>query len=102
MILAVQMFKRQFNPNRKLFNQILTLNLHQPDPTLTLPSLLFSVGDAIAAFAAQMLKGTVPPGVYFPEEVPGKQYREEILSDISADAIVYSIDGQETGHTYSL
>ena len=51
-----------------------------------------SVGDAIAAFAAQMLKGAVPPGVYFPEEVPGKSYREEILCDISSDAITYSID----------
>jgi hypothetical protein len=51
-----------------------------------------SVGDAIGAFAAQMLKGSVPPGVYFPEEVPGKQYREEILCDISADAITYSIE----------
>jgi hypothetical protein len=39
-----------------------------------------------------MLKGSVPPGVYFPEEVPGKQYREEILCDISADAITYSIE----------
>ena len=39
-----------------------------------------------------MLKGAVPPGVYFPEEVPGKSYREEILCDISSDAITYSID----------
>ena len=51
----------------------------------------YSVGDAIGAFAAQMLKGSVPPGVYFPEEVPGKSFREEILADISADAITYSI-----------
>jgi hypothetical protein len=51
-----------------------------------------SVGDAIGAFAAQMIKGSVPPGVYFPEEVPGTQYREEILCDISSDAITYSIE----------
>lgn len=51
-----------------------------------------SVGDAIGAFAAQMIKGSVPPGVYFPEEVPGRQYREEVLCDISADAITYSIE----------
>ena len=50
------------------------------------------MGDAIGAFAAQMLKGAVPPGVYFPEEVPGKSYREEILLDISCDAITYSIE----------
>ena len=52
----------------------------------------FSVGDAIGAFAAQMLKGSVPPGVYFPEEVPGRTFREEILADISVDAITYSIN----------
>lgn len=39
-----------------------------------------------------MLKGSVPPGVYFPEEVPGRSFREEILADISVDAITYSID----------
>jgi hypothetical protein len=39
-----------------------------------------------------MLKGTVPTGVYFPEEVPGKQFRNEILADISMDAITYTID----------
>jgi hypothetical protein len=68
--------------------------------------LHFSVGDAIAAFAAQMLKGAVPPGVYFPEEVPGKSYREEILCDISSDAITYTIDlgkGKDgISHTFSM
>jgi hypothetical protein len=39
-----------------------------------------------------MIKGSVPPGVYFPEEVPGTQYREEILCDISADAMTYSVE----------
>ena len=42
-----------------------------------------------------MLKGSVPPGVYFPEEVPGQSFREEILADISADAITYSINSDE-------
>lgn len=53
-----------------------------------------------------MLKGAVPPGVYFPEEVPGKSYREEILCDISSDAITYTIDlGKEKdgiAHTFSI
>jgi hypothetical protein len=63
------------------------------------------VGDAIGAFVAQMLKGTVPPGVYFPEEVPGKQFRNEILADISVDAITYSIDvgnSVDTSFTYKV
>jgi Saccharopine dehydrogenase NADP binding domain len=59
---------------------------------LTHNDLEKSVGDAIAAFATQMLRGSVPPGVYFPEEVPGIAFRDEILADISADAISYSID----------
>ena len=42
-----------------------------------------------------MLKGSVPPGVYFPEEVPGRTFREEILADISVDAITYSINIEE-------
>ena len=58
---------------------------------LTHNDLEKSVGDAIAAFAAQMLVDSVPPGVYFPEEVPGISFRRSIMSDISSDAITYSI-----------
>ena len=57
-----------------------------------------AVGDAIGAFALQMLQGTVPPGVFFPEEVEaalpggqGKQYRDDVLSYIAADAITYTV-----------
>lgn len=51
-----------------------------------------AVGDAIAAFAHQMLfsANSPPPGVYFPEEVPGDAFRKEILSEVAADAISYS------------
>lgn len=59
---------------------------------LTHDDLEKAVGDAIAAFAIQMLKGNVPPGVYFPETVPkGNSFREDILALISSDAITYSI-----------
>jgi hypothetical protein len=66
---------------------------------LTHRDLEKSVGDAICAFAAQMLKKNVPPGVYFPEEVPGNSFREEILADISADAITYKITETTTAST---
>eukprot|EP01041_Mallomonas_annulata_P002012 gene2012-3910_t len=40
------------------------------------------VGDAIAAFTHQMILNRVPEGVFFPEEVPGAVFREEILEDL--------------------
>lgn len=51
-----------------------------------------AVGDAIAAFAHQMLfsNNAPPPGVYFPEEVPSAAFRREILGEVSADSITYS------------
>jgi hypothetical protein len=58
-----------------------------------------AVGDAIGAFAVQMLQGAVStPGVYFPEEIEqalpngrGKQFRDEVLAYIAADAITYMV-----------
>ena len=77
-------------------NEIILLNdyfdLYVMEMITDIISFFWSVGDAIGAFAAQMLKGSVPPGVYFPEEVPGRTFREEILADISVDAITYSIN----------
>jgi hypothetical protein len=52
------------------------------------------VGISIAAFVNQMLLDRVPPGVYFPEEVPGDEFRAEILRDIRQSAITYSISEQ--------
>ena len=50
------------------------------------------VGDAIAAFALEILKpGIVPAGVYFPEEVPSISFRNNILNYVSKDAIAYNI-----------
>lgn len=49
------------------------------------------VGDAIAAFAHQMIQGNVPNGVFFPEEVPGAQFRKDILAALKESAITYSI-----------
>jgi len=55
-----------------------------------------SVGDAIAAFANQLLfqeeSKAIPPGVYFPEEVPSVSFRDNILKEIATDAIVFSSD----------
>jgi saccharopine dehydrogenase-like NADP-dependent oxidoreductase len=58
-----------------------------------------AVGDAIGAFAVQLLQGAVStPGVYFPEEIEqalpngrGKQFRDEVLAYIAADAITYMV-----------
>ena len=70
---------------------------------LTHRDLEKAVGDAIAAFADQLLKmdtSSIQPGIYFPEEVEEKGvtnpeqkglFREEILTSIAADAITYSI-----------
>ena len=38
-----------------------------------------------------MINGKVPAGVYFPEEVPGEEFRAEILRDVSKGSIEYSI-----------
>ena len=58
---------------------------------LTHQNLEDCVGESIAAFANQMLfNKEVPAGVFFPEEVPGKRFRDEILRDASRDAIEYS------------
>jgi len=55
---------------------------------LTHSDLEKAVGDAIAAFAVQMLiPDRVPKGVYFPEEVPSKLFREEILQFIKKDCL---------------
>jgi hypothetical protein len=64
---------------------------------LTHNDLEKSVGDAIAAFATQLLKPqvTIPPGIYFPEEVPSVEFRREILADISQDAITSLINVPE-------
>ena len=64
-----------------------------------------AVGDSIAAFAAQMLgenkeekeqevkgeRASVPFGVFFPEEVPSKAFRENVLEDIAQTAITYTV-----------
>ena len=80
---------------------------------LTHRDLEKAVGDAIAAFADQLLKietsssstsTGILPGIYFPEEVEEKGvvkpelkglFREEILTSIAADAITYAITTSE-------
>lgn len=61
-----------------------------------------AVGDSIAAFVEQLdvhsqqqqqqrANGDlIPAGVYFPEEVPSEKFRQNILREISEDAILYS------------
>lgn len=55
-----------------------------------------AVGDAIAAFACEMVlaknRGRLKPGVYFPEEVQDKVFRAQILEEIKKDAMFYSDD----------
>ena len=54
-----------------------------------------SVGDAIAYFAIQVLFAChhqLPPGVYFPEEIPNKSIKASIMEDISRDALLYTKD----------
>ncbi len=58
---------------------------------LTHSDLEQCVGDAICSFAVQSLKGKVQPGVYFPEEVCDTSFRDEILDEISKDAITYNV-----------
>jgi hypothetical protein len=59
---------------------------------LTHADLESCVGNAIAAFAGQMLENSnVPAGVYFPEEVPSASFGDAILKEVSKDAISYSI-----------
>lgn len=50
-----------------------------------------AVGDSIASFAHQLLEGDLPSGVFFPEEVPGEEFRRQILQEMSSTAITYSI-----------
>jgi len=65
------------------------------------------VGDAIAAFAVELLaataattttttaessKSSIPSGVYFPEEVPSEIFKANIMKQISKDAILYTND----------
>ena len=58
---------------------------------LTHEDLEKCVGDAISSFVIQMLTSDIPPGVYFPEEIPRKKFRTSILNEISSDAISYCI-----------
>lgn len=54
-----------------------------------------SVGDAIAFFALQSLfadHDQIPPGVYFPEEIPDQSIKEAIMKSISQDALLYTKD----------
>ena len=52
------------------------------------------VGDAIAAFAYQLLllkeEKKIQGGIYFPEEINNNNFRKNILEEISNDAIFYS------------
>jgi len=56
-------------------------------------------GDAIVAFAKQMINDNVPVGVYYPEEVPGEIFATEILEDISKDSLTYKITSKDA-HGY--
>ena len=51
------------------------------------------VGDALASFVYQLSikDSTVPPGVYFAEEVPGGEFRKSILNYVTKDASLYEI-----------
>ena len=53
------------------------------------------VGDSIASFVNQMVKGNVPSGVFFPEEVENDSFRAEILREIASKAITYDENFQD-------
>ena len=60
---------------------------------LTHRDLEKSVGDSIAAFAVEMMTNNeIKPGIYFPEEVQSKSFRENIINFVKRDAITYSIE----------
>jgi len=63
--------------------EVVTMRIAHPD-------LEQCVGLATAAFALEVLRGTVPPGVWFPAELP-EEPRSNILLAAKEDAFVYEV-----------
>ena len=53
-----------------------------------------AVGDSIAAFVSELqtMRSQIPPGIYFPEEIPSNSFREKVLTEISSTSMQYEIN----------